>query len=53
MTTLHEQHTQRGVRSWSRTRWMLLTGIVLAAIVIAVLLLVYTGGGGGSGGGGY
>ena len=52
MTTLHEQHTQRGVRSWSRMRWMLLTGIVLAAIVIAVLLLVYTGGGGGSGGGG-
>ena len=53
MTTPHEQHAQRGFRSWGRTRWMLL-GVVLAAIVIAVLLLVYTGGGGsGGGGGGY
>ena len=54
MTTLHEQHAQRGFRAWSRTRWMLLAGLVLAAIVIAVLVLVYSGGGGGgSGGGGY
>lgn len=52
MTTLHEQHAQRGVRSWSRTRWVVVTGLVLAAIVIAVLVLVYTGGGGGHGGGG-
>ncbi len=53
MTTLHEQHAQRGLRSWSRTRWILLAGLVLAAIVIAVLVLVYSGGGGGAGGGGY
>ena len=54
MTTLHEQHAQRGFRSWSRTRWILLAGLVLAAIVIAVLVLVYSGGGGGgAGGGGY
>lgn len=52
MTTLHEQHAQRGVRSWSRTRWVLLAGLVLAAIVIAVLVVVYTGGSGGGGGGG-
>jgi len=52
VTTLHEQPTQRGSRSWSRTRWILVVGIVLAAIVIAVLLLVYTGGGGSGGGGG-
>jgi hypothetical protein len=53
VTTPHEQHAQRGFRSWVRTRWMFL-GVVLAAIVIAVLLLVYTGGGGsGGGGGGY
>ena len=51
MTTLHEQHAQRGLRSWSRTRWILLAGLVLAAIVIAVLVLVYSGGGGGGGGG--
>jgi hypothetical protein len=52
MTTLHEQHAQRGMRSWSRTRWFALAGLVLAAIVVAVLLIIYTGGGG-SGGGGY
>ena len=52
MTMLHEQQAQRGFRSWSRSRWMLLAGLVLAAIVIAVLVLVYSGGGG-AGGGGY
>lgn len=54
MATLHDQQAQRGIRSRSRTRWLVITGIVLAAIVIAVLLIVYAGGGGGgSGGGGY
>ena len=55
MTTLQEQHDQRGLRTWSRTRWIVIAGFVLAAIVVAVLLVVYTGGGGGggSGGGGY
>ena len=53
MTTLHEQHPQRGIRSWSRTRWILLAGLVLAAIVVAVVLIVYAGGGGSGGGGGY
>jgi hypothetical protein len=50
MTTLHEQHPQRGIRSWSRTRWILLAGLVLGAIVVAVVLIVYTGGGGSGGG---
>ncbi len=55
MTTLHESGAQRGIRTWSRTRWILVAGLVLAAIVVAVLLVVYAGGGGGggSGGGGY
>ena len=52
MATLHEQQAQGGIRSWSRTRWLILGGVAIAAIVIAVLLIVYTGGGG-SGGGGY
>jgi flagellar biosynthesis/type III secretory pathway M-ring protein FliF/YscJ len=52
VTTLREQQAQRGIRTWSRTRWIVLAGVVLAAIAIAVLLIVYTGGGGGSGGGG-
>jgi hypothetical protein len=48
----HEREAQRrGLGSWSRTRWRVLT-IVLVAIVAAVVLLVlYTGGGGGNGGG--
>jgi len=53
VTTFHEQQAQRGFRSWSRTRWLVLAGVLVAAIVIAVLLLVYTGGGGGGSGGGY
>jgi hypothetical protein len=53
VTTLHEQHAQRGLRSWSRTRWLITGGIALAVIAVVVLLVVYSGGGGGSGGGGY
>jgi hypothetical protein len=49
MTTFHEQDARRGgLGSWSRTRWLFVAGLVLAAIVIGVLLLVvFTGGGGG------
>jgi flagellar biosynthesis/type III secretory pathway M-ring protein FliF/YscJ len=53
VTTLHEQHAQRGLRSWSRTRWLVLGAIALAVIAVIVLLAIYSGGGGGSGGGGY
>jgi hypothetical protein len=55
MTTLHEPQAQRGLRSWSRTRWLIVGAIALAVIAVVVLLVVYTGGGsgGGSGGGGY
>jgi uncharacterized membrane protein len=54
VTTLHEPHAQRGLRSWSRTRWLVLGAIALAVIVAVVLLVVYSGGGGsGGGGGGY
>ena len=53
MTTLHEQSPQRGgLSSWSRTRWLLIAGVAIAAIVVAVLLVVYLGGGGGGAGGG-
>jgi len=52
VTTLHEQHPQRGLRSRSRTRWLAIGAIAVAAIVIIALLVVYTGGGGGVGGGG-
>ena len=55
VTTYHEEHTRTGMRSWSRTRW-LVTAMIVAAIAIAVVLIVlYSGGGGSShgGGGGY
>jgi hypothetical protein len=51
VTTLHDQQAQRGNRFWTRTRWFVIAGVVLAAIAVAVLLIVYAGGGGGSGGG--
>jgi hypothetical protein len=55
VATFQERQTgRRGIGSWSRTRWLVLT-IVLAAIAVAILLIIlYTGGGsGGGGGGGY
>jgi len=52
VTTYHEHTTSpRGVRSWSRARWLVILGLVAAAVVIAVLVMVYAAGGGGSGGG--
>jgi hypothetical protein len=53
VSTLHEQHAQRGLRSWSRARWLILGALALAAIAVVVLLVVYSGGGGSGGGGGY
>jgi hypothetical protein len=50
VTTLHEKHAQRGLRSWSRTRWLILGAIALAAIAVIVLLIAYSGGSGGGGG---
>jgi hypothetical protein len=47
-----EQQTRRqGVGGWSRGRWLVLAGVVLAIAVI-VLLVLYAGGGSGGGGGG-
>jgi hypothetical protein len=53
MTTFHEEQTTQGFRSWGRTRWLVLTGLLIAVAVAVVLVLVYTGGGGSGGGGGY
>jgi hypothetical protein len=52
VTTLHERHTeQRGPGSHSRTRWLLILGLVAAVIVGIVLVVMLTGGGSGGGGG--
>jgi hypothetical protein len=46
----HHQAGRTGLRAWSRTRWLVIAGIVLAIAAIVVLLVVYSGGGGGGGG---
>jgi hypothetical protein len=46
----HEPEERTG---WSRTRWIVLSGLGLAIVAAVILVLVYTGGGGGGGGGGY
>ena len=54
MATFDEQRAGRtGLRAWSRTRWLVIAGIVVAIAAIVVLLVVYSGGGGGGGGAGY
>ena len=51
MTTFHDEHAHRG---WSRTRWLIVLGVLIAIGVAIALIVVYTGGGsGGGGGGGY
>jgi predicted cobalt transporter CbtA len=49
MATFRDEQVRTG---WSRTRWLVVAGIVVAIAVAVVLVLVYSGGGG-SGGGGY
>ena len=50
MATFRDEQTRRG---WSRTRWLVILGVLIAIAVAVVLIVVYSGGGGGSGGGGY
>jgi hypothetical protein len=45
------QTDRSGVGGWSRTRWLVLAGVVIA-IAVVVLLVLYAGGGSGGGGGG-
>jgi hypothetical protein len=55
VTTFREQQSERSrLRSWSRTRWLVLAAVLIAVVVAIVLILTYTGGSsGGGGGGGY
>jgi hypothetical protein len=52
VTTYHEEHARTGMRSWSRTRWLVTLGVIAAISIAVVLIVLYTGGGGGHGGGG-
>jgi hypothetical protein len=38
---------------WSRTRWLVVLGVLLAIAAAIVLIVVYSGGGGSGGGAGY
>jgi hypothetical protein len=54
VATVQQRQTERGIGSWSRTRWLVLTIVLLAIAAAVVLIVVYAGGGsGGGGGGGY
>jgi hypothetical protein len=53
VTTYHEERST-GLQSWSRRRWLVVGGIVLAVAVAVVLVVMLSyGGGGGGGHGGY
>jgi len=47
VATFRDQHAPTG---WSRTRWLVVLGILIAIGVAIALIVVYTGGGGGGGG---
>jgi hypothetical protein len=53
VATFDEQPERTGLRSWSRTRWLMLAVLLAAIVVAVVLILTYTGGSSGGGGGGY
>jgi hypothetical protein len=50
VATFQEEQTRTG---WTRTRWLVVLGVLIAIAVAVVLIVVYSGGGGGGGGGGY
>jgi hypothetical protein len=52
LVAFQERQTHRhGIGSWSRSRWLILAGVVIA-IAVVVFLVLYAGGGSGGGGGG-
>ena len=51
MATYLEEHSRTGLRSWSRTRWLLVSVVLIAVVIGVVLIVTYTGGSSGSGGG--
>jgi hypothetical protein len=53
MATYHPEQRRGGFRGWGRTRWLVISIVLIAIVVVVVLLLTYSGGGGSGGGGGY
>jgi predicted membrane-bound mannosyltransferase len=43
VATFQQQQAQRsGLRSWSRTRWLVLAVLLISVVVAVVLILTYT-----------
>jgi hypothetical protein len=53
VATFRDEQMQTGLRSWSRARWLVVVGVLVAIAVAVILVLVYSGGGSSGGGGGY
>jgi hypothetical protein len=48
VATLPERHSERtGMSSRSRTRWLVILGVVVAVVVAIVLIAMFAGGGSG------
>jgi hypothetical protein len=50
MATFRDQEMRTG---WSRTRWLVVLGVVIAIVAAVILIVVFAGGGGSGGGAGY
>jgi hypothetical protein len=50
MATFRDQDMHTG---WSRARWLVIAGVVLAVVAAVILIVVFAGGGGSGGGAGY
>jgi len=50
VATFRDEQVRTG---WSRTRWLVVLGVLIAIAAAIVLLVVYSGGGGSGGGAGY
>jgi len=50
VATFRDEQIRSG---WSRTRWLVAGGVLIAIAVAVVIVLVYSGGGSSGGGGGY
>jgi hypothetical protein len=50
MATFRDREMNTG---WSRTRWLVVLGVVIAIVAAVILIVVFAGGGGSGGGAGY
>jgi hypothetical protein len=53
VATFRDEQARTGIRAWSGTRWLVVTGVLVAIAVAVVLIVLYSGGGSSGGGAGY